>query len=227
MRLVSLFSGGKDSSYSTYLALKMGYEIKYLITIAPERSDSWMFHHPCIELTKLQAESMGVKQLMKKTKGEKEEELKDLEAVLKSIRNEIDGIITGAVASKYQKTRIDKICERLGLKHFAPLWGKVQEEVLTEEINAGFEAIITGVYAAGFDESWLDRRIDKKCVEDLKELNKKFGVSLVGEGGEFESFIVDCPMFKKKIELIDFKKMWDRKTDGGYIIVKDAKLISK
>jgi len=224
MKVAALWSGGKDSSYATYLAMKHGHKIKYLITMFPEREDSWMFHYPCIELTMLQAEAMGVKQITQKTKGEKEKELEDLKKVLGKIKD-IDGIVSGAIASNYQKSRIDSICKELGLKNIAPLWGENPEKLLKEEIRLGFEIIITGVFAEGFDKNWLGRRIDEKCVENLKKLNKKGLIHLSGEGGCYESLVLDCPLFIKKLQIEESKIFWERLS--GYLKVNKAKLVPK
>ncbi|MEM5772891.1 MAG: TIGR00289 family protein [Candidatus Aenigmatarchaeota archaeon] len=225
MRVAVLFSGGKDSTYATYIAKKQGNEIKYLVTIIPEREDSWMFHFPCIALTKLQAKAIGVKQIMRRTKGEKEKELEDLKRVLEKIKGEIDAVVSGAVASNYQKSRIDKVCKDLKLKHLAPLWQKNQEEVLKEEVKAGFEIMITGVFAEGFDESWLGRMIDEEAVKEILELKEKFGISPSGEGGCYETLILDCPIFKKRLQIIRSRKIWEGMS--GYLQIDKAKLVSK
>ena len=226
MRLAALFSGGKDSTYALFLASKT-HEIKYLVTIFPESKESWMFHHPCVELTSLQAEAMGIEQIIQKTRGEKEKELEDLKKALERIKDEIDGVVSGAIQSEYQKTRIDRVCKELKLKSLAPLWHRDAEQLLKEEIEEGFEIIMTGVFAEGLDESWLGRKIDLEAVEELKELKKKYGINLAGEGGEFETLVLDCPLFEKKIEILEAEKIWDGETNSGYLIVKSARLISK
>lgn len=226
MRLAVLFSGGKDSIYATFLALRRD-RVKYLITMLPESEESWMFHHPCIELTSLQAEALGIEQIKQKTSGEKEKELISLENVLGNVREEIDGVVSGAVASNYQKNRIDEICRKLRLESIAPLWQKNPEQMLREQVQAGFEIIITAVAADGFDKSWIGRKIDAKCVDDLVEFNNKFGISIAGEGGEFETFVCDCPIFKKRVDILDSEIVWDEKTNSGKMIVKNAKLADK
>jgi ABC transporter with metal-binding/Fe-S-binding domain ATP-binding protein len=227
MRLASLISGGKDSLYATYLSVMRRHKIKYLVTMLPAKEDSWMFHYPCIELTKLQAKALGIQQVTQKTSGEKEKELEDLKKVLEEIKDEVDGVVSGAVASNYQKSRVDRICEELRLESVAPLWGRDPAGVLREEVGSGLEIIITGVFAEGFDKSWLGRKIDDKCVEDLVELNRRYGISCVAEGGEFETFVTDCPLFKKKIQIKDSKIVWDSKTSSGYLVVGNAKLVGK
>lgn len=219
MRIAVLFSGGKDSTFATYVVKRQGWEVKYLITMQPPSSESWMFHHPCTELTKLQAEAMETKQVLQRTAGEKEEELKDLIAVLKPIvdNGEIDAIVTGAIASNYQKDRVDALCKDLGVKHISPLWHKDPAQLVKEQIEAGMEIIFTSVASGGFDQSWLGRKLNLNALEDLNNLNKKFGVHISGEGGEYESFVCDCPMFKKRIELANIKRIWDDKTMSGYI----------
>lgn len=227
MKLAALFSGGKDSTLALYRVMKEGHEIKYLITMFSERQDSWMFHYPCIELTKLQSEALGIKQIIKKTKGEKERELKDLKDVIFSVKNDIDGIVTGALYSEYQKTRIEKICKELGLKCLSPLWHSDLEKMLKEEIGLGFEIIITGVASEGLDKSWLGKKINFDVIEKLKELNKKFGINIGAEGGEFETLVLDCPIFRKKMKMLDYDSVWDSKTNSGYLKIKKADLVEK
>lgn len=222
MKLAVLFSGGKDSTYALNL-VKREHEVKFLITIFPEKG-SWMFHFPCIELTKLQAKALGIKQVIVKTKGEKEKELEDLKKAIKKVRNKIEGIVSGAVASNYQKSRIDRVCEDLGLQSISPLWQKNQLSLLEEEASC-MDILVTGVFCEGFDESWLGRRMDKECLRDLIKLNKRYGVNLSGEGGEYETFVLDSPTFKKKILIESWKKVWEG--NSGYIVVEKAKLINK
>ncbi len=227
MKLAALFSGGKDSVYAVYQMINQGHDMKYLVTMKPKRPDSWMFHKPLVEFTNLQAESMGIKQIIAETEGEKENELVDMKNALEKIKDEIDGVVSGALASNYQKVRVDKICEELGLESIAPLWQADQLQRLREEIKQGFKIMITAVAAEGFDESWLGKIIDEKVIDDLEKLHKKFGIHPGFEGGEAESFVLDCPIFKKKIEIKDFKKVWDAKTSSGYIEVRNAKLVDK
>ena len=114
MKVAILFSGGKDSVYSTYLAKKKGYEISCLITIVSDNKDSFMFHTPSISKTKKQAEMIGLPIITKKTKGVKEKELKILQkAVKEAIKNYgIEGVVTGTINSVYQSSRIQKICTK-------------------------------------------------------------------------------------------------------------------
>lgn len=227
MKLASLVSGGKDSLYATYLSMKEGHEIKYLITISPRRQDSWMFHHPCIKLTKLQAKALGIKQIFRETEGEKEKELEDLKKVLMSVKDEIDGVVSGAIASTYQKEKIEKICQELKLKSLNPLWRRDPEELWQEEIQSGFEIIVTSVATFGLDKNWLGKQIDIPTLTKLKQVSKKYRFHLSGEGGDFETLVISCPLFKKKIRILDFNPVWDNNTNSGYLEVVEAKLIPK
>lgn len=204
MKVAVLFSGGKDSTFALFTAVNMGFEVKYLVTIEAEK-DSKMYH-TSIENTYNQSKSLDVPILYRKS----EKRFKELERVLDNL--DIDGVVTGAVESEYQKEKVDMVCEKLGLKHFSPLWRKDPEKLLEEMIDAGFDIIITSVAAEGLDESWLGRRINK---ENLKELNKKYGLHLTGEGGEFETLVLDCPLFKKKLEILNPETNWDPKTSSG------------
>jgi predicted ATP pyrophosphatase (TIGR00289 family) len=223
MKVAALCSGGKDSTFALWLAMKQGHEIERLVAMIPKREDSFMFHYPNIHLVDLFAECAGLPLLKAETSGVKEEELDDLERALRGL--EIEGVVSGAIASEYQKSRIDSICEKLGLASIAPLWGREPIELLSEMLNAAFDIIITSVAAQGFDESWLGRKIDKGVLYDLVELNQRYGVSICGEGGEFESLVIDAPFFKKRIEVVEAEHIW--RGTNGYLLIKQATLVEK
>lgn len=203
MKLASLFSGGKDSVYSSYLMKKKGHNLICLISVLSKNKDSYMFHTPSITKTKAQAEVMGVPLLIHKTKGEKEKELKDLEDAIKKAKSKykIDGIITGALHSVYQASRIQKICDNLKLECFNPLWHKDEIEYLNELIKNKFDVVIIAVAAYPLDKSWLGRKVDKQFIKDATELKKKYKIHPAGEGGEFETFVLNCPLFKKPLKI--------------------------
>jgi diphthine-ammonia ligase len=202
MRLGVLFSGGKDSTYAAWLAKKEGCRISCLISLWSKNKDSFMFHTPAIELTKKQAECMEIPFVVQETFGEKEEELKDLEKAIKLAikKYKIQGIVTGAVESVYQASRVQKICNKLKIECFNPLWQKNQIEILEDLIKNKFEVIISGVAAYPLDKKWIGRKIDKKFIEEIKVLAEKYKINPAGEGGEFESLVVNCPLFKEKLE---------------------------
>lgn len=220
MKVAALFSGGKDSVFAIYIAKQWGWDISHLVTIHPKKQDSWMFHSVNIHLTEKLAEAIDIPLIKKQTKGEKEEELKDLKEILKNLN--IDGVISGAIASEYQRTRIEKICHELDIKSFAPIWHKNQELILREQVNAGFKIIIVGVFAYGFDETWLGKTIDGETIDAITQLRKKYAINTAGEGGEFETLTIDGPIFKRKLVLDETSKEWKR--DSGILKVNKAHL---
>lgn len=226
MKLVALFSGGKDSTFAIMEAMKAGHEIKCLITMAPQRDDSYMFHYPCVDLTRLQAESMGIRQVWKETEGNKEAELVDLRAAIESVKGEVDGVLSGAVSSQYQKTRIEGMCRQLGLESVAPLWGMDPYDLLKAEAGS-MEIMMVAVSTAGLDKNWLGRRLSTVVVEELRLLSQKSHFNIQFEGGEAETFVADCPLFSKKIVIGDYDKVWDARTSSGYIRARNVKLSPK
>lgn len=222
LKLGSLVSGGKDSLYAAYLMKKRGYSLECLISIKSANEYSYMFHTPNVDLVKYQAESMDIPLFTGVTKGEKEIELKDLEKILKQAKEKygIEGITTGALYSDYQRERIEKICGKLDLKVFSPLWHIDQEKLLRDLIKDGFEVIISSIAADGFDKSFLGRKIDEKLIFDLVELNKKNGINIAFEGGEAETFVLNCPLFKKKIIIDKADIKMETENCGTYIIKK-------
>ncbi|MEM7825943.1 MAG: TIGR00289 family protein [Candidatus Aenigmatarchaeota archaeon] len=226
MKLGVLFTGGKDSSLALKRIMKE-HEIMCLITLISKNKESYMFHIPNIELTKLQAKAIGLPLIQKTTKGEKEKELEDLKKILAKAKEKfkIEGIATGAIASNYQKSRIEKVCKELNLECINPLWGEDQVKLLEEIVESNFKVIITGVFAFPLDESFLGKEIDAQMIKKLKELMEKYKINPAGEGGEIETTVLDAPFFKKKIEVKDVEIKFKNYT--GTFEIKKAKLIAK
>ncbi len=166
-----------------------------------------MFHTPSISKVKQQAAVMNIPLIIQKTKGEKEKELYDLERAIKKAKDEfeIEGVVTGAVESVYQASRIQKICDTLNLDCFNPLWQKDQIELLEDLIKNEFTIIITGVFAYPLDERWLGKIIDGKFIQQAKTLYKSYKINPAGEGGEFETFVLNCPLFTRALEVKEKK----------------------
>ncbi|MBU0469958.1 MAG: diphthine--ammonia ligase [Nanoarchaeota archaeon] len=228
LRLGVLFSGGKDSTYSAYIMQKQNYQLSCLITLKSKNPDSYLFHTPAIELAELQAEALQLPIIIQETEGKKEVELKDLEQALLTAKkkHQINGLITGAVFSTYQRDRIEKTGDQLGLKIFSPLWHKPQEQLMQELLDHDFKFMMTSVAAEGLDKSWLNKIITQKELEELKKLNKKFGFHQAGEGGEFESLVLDCPLFKKAL-VLEKVEVLEEDQNTARLIIKKAHLIDK
>lgn len=226
MKLGVLFSSGKDSCYSTLVMKRQNYEISCLITMKSKNQDSFMFHTPNVSLAKMQAEAMEIPLIEFETSGEKDSELNDLKKAMELAIKEhgIHGIVTGALYSNYQRERIEKIADSLGLKVFSPLWHIDQETLMRNLLKEKFKFIFSSIAADGLDKSWLGKEITSKDVDKLVELNKKVGMNIAGEGGEFESLVLDCPLFKKKIEILE-SKIESSSENACRIIINEARLV--
>ena len=216
MRLASLFTGGKDSVYATHLIRKSGEEVTCLVSMRPRRSDSWMFHSVNLHLVPLSAEALGIPLVQCETEGEKESEVEDLKSVLSSL--DVDGVVSGAIASSYQRSRIERVCSELGLVTLTPLWGRDPVKLLREMIASGMVIMVTAVAALGLDEGWLGRILDSGAFEGLVMLSHRYGLNVCGDGGEMETLVLDAPFFKKSLRVLSSKRLWEG--DGGNLLVE-------
>ncbi len=221
-----LFSGGKDSTYAAWLASKRD-ELACLITLFPKSQMSYMFHFPNLRWTKLQAESIGAPLLTRTTEGVKEEELADLSLALEAASEQynLDVIYTGALASVYQRTRVEGACEKLGLKCISPLWGMDPEKHLRNLVEDGFTVMVVSVSALGLERKWLGRTIDYQAIDELVALGRRFKFHVGLEGGEGETLVLDAPFFKKRLAVDDSSVIW--RGDSGYLEIKQAHLTGK
>jgi diphthine-ammonia ligase len=230
---VSLFSGGKDSSWALYRALAKGYPVEHLLTVHPE-GDSYMYHVPATELTSLAAESIGIELVDVEPEdfeaadtvdagAQGDAELEPLEAALEDLDEQLSGglagVTVGAVESEFQNARVDGMAERLGIETFTPLWQRDPRDIAAEMLAAGFKIRIIQVAAAGLDESWLGRTLDADAIAELHELHDQYGVHLLGEGGEFETLVTDGPHMDRPIEL-DYETEYDG--TRGTLRIEDA-----
>lgn len=227
MRLVILYSGGKDSNLALYKLLRDDHEIVSLLTVMPEKPDSWMFHRPNVQLAKLQAQCIGLPWHGLAVSGEKEREVAELIPFLSSLKSRfgVEGIASGAIASNYQKSRIEKLCEVLGLRSVSPLWGTPESDLLAEILNLKFEVYFTSVSAEGLDREWLGKLLDWDRINRLLRLREKYGLNPSGEGGEYETFVCDSPLFKKKLKVVEAETFWHR--NSGTWNIKRIEMIDK
>jgi diphthine-ammonia ligase len=223
-KVAVLFSGGKDSTRTVHWCLGRKYDVT-LISLIPDRKDSYMFHVPNIGLTSRLAEAMGLKIKQAKTSGEKEVEVQDMKSELEKL--DVDAVACGGISSNYQRDRIARVAEELGLDLIAPFWGVDPEAFMRDTIRMGFDVRFVGVSAAGMGKEWLGRKLDESSLKDLLELNRKYGVSLVGEGGEFETIVLDGPGFKRRVEIKDSEVVWDGKMESGWLEIKKVALVEK
>ncbi|MBS3165756.1 diphthine--ammonia ligase [Candidatus Woesearchaeota archaeon] len=228
LKLGVLFSSGKDSCYSAFIMRRMNYQLTCLITLKSTNPDSYMFQSTGINMVELQAKAMEIPIVIQDTLGKKEKELEDLEKALQRAKEKykIEGIVSGALSSTYQRDRIERVCEKLGLKIFSPLWHKPQEQELRELLTNGFDFIYSKIAAEGLDKTWLNRKISGTDLERLEKLKQKIGLNVAGEGGESESLVLDCPLFKKKVELEKVEIIEENK-NCAYIVITKAKLVEK
>jgi len=222
VRLGALFSSGKDSTYALYTMQRQGYPVKCLIAMISKNPDSWMFHTPNIKIAKYQAEALDIPLIEQETTGKKEEEIKDLKKALKRAigKYKIEGIITGAIFSTYQRNRIEQACDELGLKIFSPLWHMHQESLVKNMINEGFEIIISSIAADGLSKKWLGRKLDNAALKELEVINEEIGINIGGEGGEYESLVLNAPNFKRKLKIEKAEVKMSSECTGSYIIKK-------
>ena len=221
--MACLFSGGKDSTYAAYVAMQRGWEIVSLLTIRPADPESMMFHVPNLALTSLLAEAMGLPLIEEAAEAGEDGELDALRRIFR--RADAEAIVVGAIASDYQHSRVNRIAQEVGLRVFAPLWRHDPAALLLDYLAAGLRIVFSSVSAEGFDASWLGRPWDADAVRELLELHRTKGVHPCGEGGEFETLVLDAPFFGKAIEVLEAVPEW--RGTAGVWRVNRAQLVDK
>ncbi|RLF38052.1 MAG: diphthine--ammonia ligase [Thermoplasmata archaeon] len=217
MDVASLISGGKDSLFASYVAMQFGWDVKYFLSVIPDDIHSCLFHGLNLHLLDLISKLTGKPVIRIESKGN---EVEDLIELLKRV--DVEGVVNGAVASDYQRTRFNHACKCAGKKSFTPIWHKDPEKLLELQTMAGFRFLIVASAAEGL-EKWLGKEIGRENVRAFIEDCKRLRVHPCGEGGEYETFVLECPLYKGKMILRE--KEFVREGDFSYVILKKVDVV--
>lgn len=228
MRVACLFSGGKDSTYSLYLAKQWGLSVDCLLTLIPHSVESYLFHSPNIWTTQLQSQALQIPIIMKQINSISiDDECDKLDELINQANKDykIDGIVHGGISSNFQKNKFNKICERYNLKLISPLWQIDQYDYMNNLLKNNFVIQIISVSSMGLDVNSLGIILNHSTVQDLFKLSRKYGFNISFEGGEAETIVLDCPIFRKRLEILTSKIQWDGQR--GIVEISDIVLLDK
>lgn len=211
MTVTALVSGGKDSIYAAYLAGCQGWPADELVTVSPADPDSMLFHTPNLGLVELQAEAWGKR--FRNVRAEGTGEAAELEALDRAVAGDRGPVVAGAILSSYQWARLLRVAERHGRRVYAPLWRKDPSRVVREEIFAGLDIRFVHLSAEPLPQSWLGERLTLERLAELERLSSRVrAVNVAGEGGEYETLVVDAPFFSAPLVLDRTSTVLERST---------------
>ena len=203
MKAFCSFSGGKDSILSLFRVLNQGVEVPYLFNMLREDGKYSRSHGIHRELLRKQAESIGIPILQRSTSWKDYEE--NFKKTVEELKKEgVKAGIFGDIYLQEHRDWVERVCKELKIKPILPLWEEKTEDLIVEFINTGFKAIIVATEAKILNKDWLGLLIDRDCIEKLKVKEK---IDLCGERGEYHTFVIDGPIFKKRIKIIETKKV--------------------
>ncbi|AFL66989.1 diphthine--ammonia ligase [Desulfurococcus amylolyticus] len=208
MKATVLYSGGKDSTYALHKAVEAGYQVVVLSTIIPFYKYSMLYHKPSFNVVQAQAYSLGIPLESIGVYDEKLE-LDALRNLLRRVRDKygVKILVTGAIASNYQRTRFKAIADELGLELYTPLWGRDPRSYLEELLDYGVRFLVTSITSMGIPLDMLGREITMSDVERLVKLAEKYGFNPSFEGGDAETIVVDSPLFRYKLVITGEKSI--------------------
>lgn len=228
LRLAALYSGGKDSTFSIFKIRELGHEVVRLIAMIPSADDSLLFHYPNIGLTHYLAEAMQIPlTTFAVNKESKEGEFQALEQAIIQVKSDYDiqGIVHGAISSRFQNELFRRICSDNQLVMFTPLWNAIPFQYMYGLLSEKFDIKIVSVSAMGLGKDWLGKSLDTNSISLLESLSKKHGFDLAFEGGDAETLVVNCPLFSKKLDIKKAVVHWDGQR--GIFEILEVTLIPK
>ncbi len=227
MKVAIMYSGGKDSTMALNYALEQCWDVQALISVKPKSTESFLYQYATVEWTKLSGEAIGIPVIqIKSEKIGAKEEADELENVFSNLK--VDAILMGGVGLQETQIReLRRVAGKFGIYIIVPYQNYTSEEMFDKTINSGFEIMLTDVASDGLGSEWLGKKIGTGNAEEFKKLSKRFGFDVLGEGGYYNTLVLDGPIFKKRIDIVKSKTVWDTKTSSGYLEIEDAALKSK
>ncbi len=226
MKVAILFSGGKDSVNAVALAKEKGWDIDYLLSVKPSRTDCYLFHYATVEYTKELAEIFGLKHILTGCDvADPEKEAEIIKNIVKD--NPVDAVVLGGVGlQETQINSIRKALSSLGVEVFASHAEEDSLKLMNEMIKNGYEIVITEIASDGLTEEHIGLKLDAENFPKFVELSRKYGFEVLGEGGYYNTLVVDGPIFDKRLEIIDSEKVMESE-NVGYLKVNQVKMSKK
>lgn len=200
MNIVSSWSGGKDSCLASYKAIKSGHRVSYLLSFISSRYKRGCFHGIEAGLMNLQAERIGIPLIQKEVSDDMEKyEAEFKEGVSEIKQKGIEGMVFGDIYLDEHKDWVDRVCKDLGIAAIEPLWGLSPLQIVEEFIDLGFKAIVVSCKADLFGKDFIGKYLDEDLIRELQKRN----ICPCGENGEFHTLVIDGPLFKRSIEILE------------------------
>lgn len=227
MDVAILYSGGKDSTFAIDDAKSKGWNIKYLLSVKPVRTDCYLFHFATVEHTPVLAKALNIPHTLLRC--DVADPKKEAELIRHHVlaAEKIDALVLGGTG--LQETQIRSLQEAMlpsGIEVFAAHSGQDHDVVMEQMIEKGYDIRITQIASDGLDRSWLGRKIDKATLEEMKIRADQFGFHVGGEGGYFDTFVVDGPIFSHRIEIVKADAVMES-ANTGHLVIKELAVVDK
>lgn len=220
-KVIATISGGKDSMFALHKAVQEGYEVVGVVNTISYDYKRVRFHGLQASMIQLQAEALGLPLFQAETTPEKYKE-EFIVNLRRAMSQEISGIVFGDIHLDDCLLWAKEVSQAVGVEAIEPLWGSNPKNLLADFIASGIEAVIVSTQADILGEEWTGRKLDQSFYTDISKLE---GVDYCGENGEYHSYVLDGPLFKKRIKLEKVGKV----KRGGYhfLDIQEARLVDK
>jgi uncharacterized protein (TIGR00290 family) len=200
LKAISSWSGGKDSCLACYKAMQQGYDVKLLLNFVSRESKRGCFHGIEGGLLKFQADLAGIPLAQKEVSPDMQKYEEEFKAAVTELSGKDIGLMVfGDIYLLEHESWIERVCADLNINALEPLWDNSPENIIDEFLKLGFKAIIVSCKADIMGKEFLGRYVDKSLVEELK----KRDICPCGEKGEFHTLVVDGPIFKRPIKIVE------------------------
>ena len=200
------WSGGKDSCLACYRAMAGGLDVRYLANTVTEDGRRSCSHGLSAEVIRVQAQAIGIPLVQPRTTPATYEA--EFIKMIRTFKMEgITGGVFGDIDFEPHREWVERVCREAGMTACLPLWQESQHELLREFINLGFATVVIAARAEFFGAEVLGKRVDGDFIRYLEELARTRSITPCGEAGEYHTLVVNGPVFKKRLELLETRRV--------------------
>jgi predicted ATP pyrophosphatase (TIGR00289 family) len=186
------------------MAVEAGYRLRSLITVLPEDPESLLYHTHNVHHVQQIARALEVDwRPVRAPVGDEEGALADALGQLRA-----PTVVTGGIASTFQRTRFGRIAAAVGAQVYAPLWALAAPQVYQELQSRHIDAVVVAVAAHGLDREWLGKHLTPATVAELLARAGRYGFDPTGEGGDLDTFVLDAPLYRRRLHILAAHKEW-------------------
>ncbi len=192
------WSGGKDSTLALYTLRQQGVEVQGALVTLSASAHRITMHGVHEKWLREQLNALGLRAFFHylPEPAPNDVYIREFRQAVQTLIDQegLTELVFGDIFLEDLRRFREEMLAPLSVQLRFPLWQKPTSELAKQFVDAGFKAYVVAVMEPPLSKAWLGRTFNRSFLKDLPP-----GVDPCGERGEFHSFVVDGPLFRRAV----------------------------